>query len=105
MAIRAGKLNRRIIIQTVGTTQDAIGEPGGDPTTFATVWASVEDLTGREFIAAGGTQNEAQTKIAIRYLAGVLPAMRVLDGSTAYNIESVLGQDKKSLLLMCKRLA
>lgn len=105
MAIRAGKLNRRITIQNVGTTQDAIGEPVVSYTTFATVWASIEDLSGREFIAAGGTQNEAQTKIAIRYLAGVIPAMRVLHGATAYNIESVLGQDKKSLLLMCKRLA
>ena len=105
MSVRSGSLNRRIIIQTVGTGQDAIGEPVVTYATFATVWASVEDLTGREFVAGGGTQNEAQTKIAIRYLAGVLPAMRVLHGATAYNIESVLGQDKKSLLLMCKRLS
>lgn len=98
-----GKLNRRITIQQAGTTQDANGEIVAGWTTFATVWASVVDVSGREFLAAGGTQNEALTKVAIRYLAGVLPKMRIVHGSDTYNIESVLGQDRKSLLLMCSR--
>lgn len=99
-----GKLNRRIVIQAPITSQDANGEPVAGWTMVATVWASIEDITGREYLAAAGTQNPVQTKIAIRYRAGIVPAMRVLDGETAYNIEAVLGQDRISLLLMCSRL-
>jgi len=98
-----GKLNRRVTIQQAGTTQDANGEIIDGWSTFATVWASVVDVSGREFLAAGGTQNEALTKVAIRYLAGVVPAMRVVCGADTYNVQSVLGQDKRSLLLMCSR--
>ena len=101
--MKAGSLNRRVILQSPATGQDANGEPLTGWTNFATVWAGINDLSGREYLAAGGVQNAAQTKIHIRYLVGVVPAMRVLHGSIAYRIESVLGQDKRSLLLMCQR--
>ena len=101
----AGQLNKRVTIQSPSTTQDTNGEPIAGWTDVATVWASIVDITGREYLAAGGTQNQAQTKIAIRYRAGVVPSMRVLHDAVAYNIESVLGQDKKTLLLMCSRVA
>lgn len=103
--MQAGKLNRRVTIQSATTVQNEIGEMVAGWADVATVYASIVDITGREYISAGGVQNQAQTKIAIRYRAGVLPAMRVLHGAIAYNIESVLGQDKKSLLLMCSRAA
>lgn len=101
----AGRLDQRVTLQTPATGQDAAGEPTAGWTDVVTVWASVVDISGREYVAAAGVQNAAQTKIGIRYRAGVVPAMRVLHGATAYNIEAVLGQDKQSLLLMCSRLA
>jgi len=69
------------------------------------VWASVVDISGREYVAANANQNSAHTKIAIRYMEGVLPSMRVLHDSNHYNIESVLGQNRVSLTLMCTRMA
>lgn len=107
--MRAGKLNKRVTIQTPATGQDETGEPLTGWTNFVTegdgkVWASITDVTGREFLAASADQSEVQTKIGIRYLAGVLPSMRVLHGPVAYDIKSVLGQDNRSLLLMCVRL-
>lgn len=101
--MRSGNLDKRITIHAHATGQDANGEPATGWTTFATVWAGIRDLSGREFLAASGTQNAANTKITMRYLSGVTPAMRVTHGSNTYNIESVLGQDKRSLLLMCSR--
>lgn len=101
--MRAGRLNKRVTIQLNTPTQDSGGgmvDSWGD---FATVWAEVKDLSGREFIAAAATNNAVQTKITIRYLAGVLPSMRVVNGSDTYKIESVIGQDGRSLLLMCSR--
>lgn len=108
--MQAGKLNRRITIQQNGSTQDANGElvvgwvnliTTGD----GTLAASIVDITGSQYVAAGSTGNNVQTKIGIRYLATILPKMRVLHGATVYDIEAVLGQDKRSLVLMCKRIA
>ena len=99
----AQRLNKRITIQSPGTTQDAIGQPVEGWVNVDTVWAAVEDISGREFMAAGGTQNKAMTKITIRHLAGVTPAMRITHGTDIYNIVAVLGQDGRTLLLMCER--
>lgn len=103
--MQAGRLNKRITIQSPATGQDATGEPTTGWTDVATVWASIVDVSGREYVAAGGLQNSAQTKITIRYRAGIVPSMRVVHGSDAYNVEAVLGQDRRSLLLMCSRLS
>ena len=103
--MQAGRLNKRITIQSPATGQDATGEPTTGWTDVATVWASIVDVSGREYVAAGGLQNSAQTKITIRYRAGIVPSMRVVHGSDAYNVEAVLGQDRRGLLLMCSRSA
>lgn len=105
MRIHSGWLNRRVTVQTPATGQDANGEPLTGWTDVATVWASITDVSGREYVAAGGLQNAAKTKILIRYRAGVVPAMRVVNGTDIYNIEAVLGQDRESLMLMCTRAA
>lgn len=101
--MRAGTLDQRVTIQTPATGQNAYGEPNTGWTDVATVWAGVRDVSGREYLSASATQNLTQTKITIRYLAGVVASMRVLHGSVTYNIEAVLGQDKRQLLLMCSR--
>ena len=103
--MRAGRLNKRVTIQSPATGQDATGEPTTGWTDVATVWASIVDVSGREYVAAGGLQNSAQTKITIRYRAGIVPSMRVVHGADTFNIEAVLGQDRRSLLLMCSRLS
>lgn len=109
--MRAGRLNQRVLIQAPPTGQDENGEPLTTWIDFVTdtpdhkVWASITDISGREFVAAEAGQNKVQTKIGIRYRAGILPSMRVVHGTDTYNIEAVLGQDKRSLLLMCSRLA
>ena len=103
--MQAGRLNKRVLIQSPATGQDATGEPTTGWTDVATVWASIVDVSGREYVAAGGLQNSAQTKITIRYSSGIVPSMRVVHGADTFNIEAVLGQDKRSLLLMCSRLS
>lgn len=100
-----GKLNKRVTIQLNTPTQDANGETVDSWATFATVWAEIKDLNGREFLAAAATNNAVQTKITIRYIAGVLPSMRVVHGADTYNIEAALKQGKDGLMLMCSRLA
>lgn len=103
--MEAGKLKERITIQQPGEVQDDIGQmvPGW-PVFAANVPAKKRDLSGREYVAAGATQNSAQTEFEIRYLAGVVENMRVVHESVVYNIEAVLGEGRASRRLMCKRV-
>ena len=94
-----------MLLQTPGTTQDGNGEIVSAWSTSATVWASIDDISGREYVAANADQNSVQTKITIRYRAGIVPKMRVLHGAIAYDIESVLEQGRDALLLMCRKAA
>ena len=97
------QLNKRITIQAPVPGQDDEGDPLSGWTDVAKVWAAIVDLSGREYVAAAAVQNAVQTKITIRYRAGILSDMRVVHGTDHYNVEAVLGQDRKSLLLMCSR--
>lgn len=97
--------DKRIRIESPSNAQDSTsGNVSTGYTHFATVWAGIEDVSGREYVAAGATQNSALTRIGIDYLRGVVPSMRIVHDGAIYNIEAVLGQDHRSLLLMCKRL-
>lgn len=101
--MRAGQLNRRITLQAPVTGQDEYGQPLTGWTDVATVWASITDMTGREYIAAAAVQASVQTRITIRYRAGIVAAMRVLHGADVYNVEAVLERDGQALNLMCVR--
>lgn len=105
----AARLNKRILLQVMGPAQDAAGQPiAADWTNVVAdgdgkLWAEIRDLSGREFVAAGATQNQVVSTITIRHREGVAAKMRVLHGSHIYNIEAVLGQDGRTLALMCSR--
>lgn len=103
MRLRAGTLSSKVSIQQPVTAQDALGQPIQAWVEVAKVWANIADISGREFIASGAMQHTVQTKITIRYRAGIVPAMRVVHQADSYNIEAVLTQGSLSLLLMCSR--
>jgi len=87
--MQAGKLRHRVRIQHKLTSQDPVtGEQLTDQwVDFASVWASVEDLSARDFIAAQAGQSEAKSRVVIRYREGITAAMRVvLDDGTVCGI-------------------
>lgn len=47
-------------------------------------------LSGREYLQAAATQSEVTARVTIRYMAGVVPTMRLVHDGTAYRIEAVL---------------
>lgn len=100
----AGHLNRRITFQALSKVQDETGQLVDTWDNVTNAWAAIADISGREFLGADAQQNAAQTKITIRYRAGITTAMRVLHGSDTYSIHAVLGTDRVLLLLMCERL-
>lgn len=87
-------------------TRDANGdeaitwEPITGVAATSTVWAAIEPLSGREFVAAGTTQSQVVARLTIRYRAGLIPSMRMVhvvngvDGDV-YNAEEFL-TDKDS---------
>lgn len=77
--MRAGLLRHRVTLESQTITRDTDGAEVVGWTTTATVWGSVEQLSGSERFVQFGAQDKAtaSTKITIRYRGSVDPAMRV----------------------------
>lgn len=89
--MQAGKLRHRITLQRPGQQQDPVtGEIEQGWLDVATVWASIEHLSAREFIAAQGVQSEISARITMRHRDGIDATMRALHGGDVYNIHGVL---------------
>lgn len=96
--LAAGRLRHRVEIQYAVESQDpSTGEVFSTWGEFATVWAAIEPLSAREFIAAQAEQSKISARVVIRYLAGVNAKMRIYHSAkqSYYNIEGVLA-DKDS---------
>jgi SPP1 family predicted phage head-tail adaptor len=93
--MKAGKLRHRIIIQSPTETRNAYGEPEVAWGTFATMWATVEPLRGRELWAAAAINARTATRIRIRYIKDITPKMRVLYGSRVYLITAIIDEEMR----------
>ncbi len=95
--MRGGKLRRVVSIQAPTLTQTGTGNPQASWTTFAaTVFARIEEASGKEQIQAGQLNPQRPLTIYIRYLAGVTAAMRVLYGTRTFEITSVLNVNERN---------
>jgi len=86
----AGQLKNKVTLQAQVDTVDTIGQPINDWVDVATVWAHIRHLSGVESIKAGADVSVSKASIRIRYRSDITPAMRVLFGSTVYQINAVL---------------
>ena len=84
--MRAGKLRQRVTIQDKSVSQNTYGEEVITYVDWATVWAAVEPLRGREFLEGRQITAEVSTRIRIRYRSGISPEMRVKFGSKVYDV-------------------
>lgn len=102
--LSAGRLDKRVTIQQLvaaSPDQDAGGEPDEAWTDLKTVWASVEPLKGREFLASRQVNSEVTGQIVIRKRAGITAKMRCSYDSRIYDILSVVdpGEGDEMLIL------
>ncbi|WP_313135563.1 phage head closure protein [Stutzerimonas nitrititolerans] len=93
--MRAGKLRHRIQLQQQVQVQDsetgAVALAWQDwPAPGRKLWASIEPLSARDFIAAQAAQSEVSARIVLRYRVGVLASMRALYRAKVYAIHGVL---------------
>lgn len=83
------KMDRRITIQALTTTQDGAGQPIESWADLATVWAWKRPFRGGERFLARQVVGQAVTTFVIRYLAGVTIKHRIVDGSEHWNIADI----------------
>lgn len=99
--MEAGRLTQRVTIQSAGVTRNSIGEEVRSWSDVATVWAEIRPLSARELINAKAAMAQVTTRITIRYRAGLLPSMRVVHGTTVYQITEIIDQGMKHETLEC----
>lgn len=102
----AGLLRDRVTIQVRVGADDAAGEPALIWSDFAVgVHGNVNDMTGKEYLAAQAVTNAVTTMIVIRYRPGITAAMRAVSRGVTYNIQAVIEPENKrrEMHLMCVR--
>lgn len=97
----AGLRNRRLVIESKGSTQGVYGEPTGTWTTLATVWAHIKPLQGRELQAAQQMAPEVTHRIAIPYSSTLadpvaMATRRASYGGRVFNIHTVMNPNERN---------
>jgi SPP1 family predicted phage head-tail adaptor len=96
--LSAGRLRHRVVIQRRIDSQDPV--TGAVSSVWATVWdnvpAAIEDMSGRELLAAQAAQSEATSRVVLRFLDGITASHRIVHGDEVYNIKSPPLRDKES---------
>lgn len=107
MTMRVGRARHRITIETFTESQNAYGEPIKTWSTYATRWAEIRTLKGREFWTAQQTVSESPVEFRIRHdsvTAGVTSEMRIVWDGKNYDIldpQDVDGRGK-DIIIMAK---
>lgn len=76
-------------------TTDTYGGPVEEWDDIATVWASVEPLSGRELANAQTVNAEVTTRINMHYRAGIIAADRVIFEGRFYNLQGIIDPEMK----------
>lgn len=89
MSVHAGDLRHSVALQRYTSTTGDRGQPVKTWTTYATVPAMIEELTGRKLELARQQVATATHKITLRYYSGVTVKDRVLYDGKAYGIGDI----------------
>lgn len=85
--IQPGILNTRVEVQEPAEVPNSFGEPGLEWRTIATVWASVEPLSGRELWQAAQVRPDVTHRVLMRPTAVSLTSrLRLLVGGSILNL-------------------
>ena len=104
--MEAGRLRHRVTLSSGSSTIDSFGQSTVTWTAFATVWADVRDVMGREYFEARQQEAIRWTRIVLRHRSDVTNETRVTFGSQVYDVDSVLLDPtrRRQLTLMCKEM-
>lgn len=78
-------------------TEDSMGGVVTAWQTVATVWAAIEPLSAREFLAGQQVNSQVVARVTIRKPARIEASMRIRHRGEIYNIEGVLADPDSGL--------
>jgi SPP1 family predicted phage head-tail adaptor len=90
-----GSLRHRIELQELTLAQNTLKEDVPTYTTVATVWARLENKSGRESFTAQQVNATSVAKFTIRYYAGLTTRHRIKFGTRTFNIFDVNDDDER----------
>lgn len=94
----AGKRRHRITFESQNDTRDATyGSNELEAEDFATVWADIMPISGRETLGPDRVDAETTHFIECQYLAGVTEKMRIRFGERHFDIISVLNVEERNI--------
>ena len=88
--MQAGKLDRRIVIQSRSLAQDGAGQPVETWATLCTVWANVEHLRGSEPFQGEQFNAQRKTTFKVRWRDDIDETMQVVFDDDTYRVQSVV---------------
>lgn len=99
----ASSLRHRVTLQEEVQTADGAGGYTRSWQNVADLWAEITTINiksyGQERFFAGKIQAEVTHKIIIRYRDGVTSSMRLVFGSSIFNIRSVFNRNENNEIL------
>ncbi len=103
MPIDAGRLDRKVTIQTRTTTTGASGGVVTSYATDATVSAQKVETTGRESRSAGALRAETDLVLRIRYRSTLTEKHRLYFESKYYDILAITEEGRRELQVLQAR--
>jgi SPP1 family predicted phage head-tail adaptor len=102
----AGSLRKRVAIETVGSALDDYGDLTGSWTTLATVWASIDSVSGTEREIASELVGIVTHRVKMRYRSAVNSASRLIYDGRTFEVESVTDWQERGIFLelLCKEV-
>jgi len=105
--MRAGDLRYLVTIEAFTSSQDpATGEMVQEWTIIGQEWASIEGVSGREFLAASAEQAETTFRVVMRHRPDLVTTMRLEYEGDRYQIKAILpDKRRRRVVLMCEVVA
>ena len=97
-------MNSAITIQQRTSAEDALGQPVETWTTLASLWGEIRHPSGVQQIKAGAEVSTVRASIKVHKRDDITAAMRVVHGSTTYDIKAVLPDERGRvfMFLVCE---
>jgi len=102
--VRIGSFDRRITIQQANVSQDeTTGEETRTSVLFAEVWAKRRQLRPWRKDLDQQVIEGFDTRFQIRYLEGIKPTMKIIDGDETYDIRAPVEIGRRAYLEILAR--
>ena len=102
--MRSGQLRHIVRVESPIKTKTSSGSTATTWELFRNVWANIETLRGYEKQSAAASWPGSDSRITIRYIAGLLPTMRIVYNEVIYSILNIddVEQRHREIIMVCQ---